>query len=350
MTRLWNLRLAAVGLALSVALIAAPAASAQLAGGNPVSLTATVGSAFSGEVASFTDDSPYDFAAEFMATIAWGDGTQSVGSIVPGATPGSFVVDGTHTYSSAGNFLTSVNVEDIDGSSLSLPGSASVAQAPPATTTPNPSLSLVQATGIPAAAGTAFNVLIAVFKDQDPVPTAGQYQASISWGDGSSSSGAVVSASSPGEFGITGAHTYAAQGTYAVRISLTGPSGTSLAITSSATVAAAPLGSFALELGRASSDGPHTLAVRVGCPRSETSCRGVLSAVEATGRHQVLSTVIFILAGGKSAELDLMFSAATTKRLDREHGSLIINAVAFDPAKKRVGQASETARRLHIRT
>jgi hypothetical protein len=64
----------------------------------------------------------------------------------------------------------------------------------------------------------------------------------------------------------------------------------------------------------------------------------------------VLSTVIFILAGGKSAELDLMFSAATTKRLDREHGNLIINAVAFDPARKRVGQASETARRLHIRT
>jgi hypothetical protein len=327
-----------------VALIAAPAAFGQPSAGNPVSLTATVGSAFSGEVASFTDANPYAAAPNFMATIAWGDGTQSVGTVAPTATSGSFVVDGAHTYSSAGNFVTSVIVNDTDGDSIALAGSASVTQ------TPSPSLSLVQAGRIPARAGTAFDGLIAVFEDQDPLPTASQYQASISWGDGSSSSGAVVPASSPGEFGITGAHTYAAPGTYAVRISLTGPSGTSLAITSSATVAAAPLGSFALELGRASSAGPHTLAVRVGCPRSETSCRGVLSAVQPTGRHRVLATVIFILAGGKSAELDLMFSAATTKRLDREHGSLIINAVAFDPATKRVGQASETARRLRIRT
>jgi hypothetical protein len=70
----------------------------------------------------------------------------------------------------------------------------------------------------------------------------------------------------------------------------------------------------------------------------------VLSAVEPTARRQVLSSVVFILPGGKSAKLDLMFSAAITKRLDRQHGKLIINEVAFDPVRNRVGQASESAR------
>jgi hypothetical protein len=60
-------------------------------------ITVTTGTAFSGVVATFTDTTPGASAGSFTASIDWGDGTTSAGTVT--ADPkGGFDVTGTHTY------------------------------------------------------------------------------------------------------------------------------------------------------------------------------------------------------------------------------------------------------------
>jgi hypothetical protein len=74
--------------------------------------------AYSGPVATFTDANPGATTADFTATINWGDGTTSSGT-VSGPTGGPFTVSGTHTYPSSGTFNTytiSTSISDDGGS------------------------------------------------------------------------------------------------------------------------------------------------------------------------------------------------------------------------------------------
>jgi hypothetical protein len=80
-----------------------------------------VGSQWSGKVASFKDANPGASAADFTATIRWGDGTTSQGTVVPDTAAGHagrFSVLGTHTYTQvgAGSYNVSVTVQDKGGS------------------------------------------------------------------------------------------------------------------------------------------------------------------------------------------------------------------------------------------
>jgi hypothetical protein len=82
-----------------------------------VNFSATAGTAFNGTVANFTNTNTANVAADFTATINWGDGTSSQGT-VNGAN-GNFTVTGNHTYTNGGQFTASVQVADI------APGTAS---------------------------------------------------------------------------------------------------------------------------------------------------------------------------------------------------------------------------------
>src|SRR5262249_48691218 len=62
-----------------------------------VSVRATEGVTTTGIVASFIDANPNATASDFTATIDWGDGTSTTGTIVA-QTGGGFAVDGAHTY------------------------------------------------------------------------------------------------------------------------------------------------------------------------------------------------------------------------------------------------------------
>jgi hypothetical protein len=86
-------------------------------------LTATGGKSFSGTapasisgtVATFTDPDPNTIAAEYSATIDWGDGgSTSAGAI--SRSGGSFTVSGRHTYTATGSFTIRVTITDIDNS------------------------------------------------------------------------------------------------------------------------------------------------------------------------------------------------------------------------------------------
>jgi hypothetical protein len=82
---------------------------------------------FSGVVASFAD---VDFAtagdvsaAGFAATVRWGDGTSSAGSITFNPSTGRWDVSGTHKYARKGRYTVSVLIADANRSTASATGS-----------------------------------------------------------------------------------------------------------------------------------------------------------------------------------------------------------------------------------
>ena len=94
---------------------------------NPI--TAVIGVPFAGPVASFGDPNPFAAAGDFSATIAWGDGVTSVGTVV--ASPGGFLITGSHTFGSSGQIPVVVHVADSQGSTTTIQALAAVSPAPP---------------------------------------------------------------------------------------------------------------------------------------------------------------------------------------------------------------------------
>jgi hypothetical protein len=87
------------------------------------------------------------------ATINWGDGTQGAGTVVsvPGK-PGTFVLDGSHSYALPGTYTAKVTVEDISGSEFETRAQITVAPRASATSvTCSPSTVSVSATTVCAA-------------------------------------------------------------------------------------------------------------------------------------------------------------------------------------------------------
>ncbi len=73
------------------------------------------GKSVSGKVATFTDDDPKGALSDYTASINWGDGHASSGSITDA--PATFSVAGGHVYSKNGTFKVTVRIKDKGGSS-----------------------------------------------------------------------------------------------------------------------------------------------------------------------------------------------------------------------------------------
>src|SRR5207302_1227446 len=86
-------------------------ADAALTAGQPAVISATEGSTVSGTVGSFSDANSGATAADFTATIQWGDGSSSAG-VVSGPTGGPFTVSGSHLYAEEGSYTIAVTVTD----------------------------------------------------------------------------------------------------------------------------------------------------------------------------------------------------------------------------------------------
>ncbi len=97
--------------ATSTAKVADAAISAKCAA------VALSGSSFSGATASLSDANLGGSAADFTASINWGDSSSSAGTV--SGSGGSYTVSGSHTYSSTGSFTITTSIADVGGSTAS---------------------------------------------------------------------------------------------------------------------------------------------------------------------------------------------------------------------------------------
>ena len=176
-------------------------------------VSATEGTQFSGQVATFTDS---DTTQTHTATINWGDATTSVGTVTE--SNGSGTVSGTHTYvgdtlnggtgESEGTTTMTVTVTDSSGAN----NSSGSGTATNTVSDPNVAATGGSTFNITEGSATLTNVTVATFTDPgNPSPgnfeDASDYSASIAWGDGTSSAGTITN-NNNGTWTVTGSHTY----------------------------------------------------------------------------------------------------------------------------------------------
>jgi cyclophilin family peptidyl-prolyl cis-trans isomerase len=192
--------------------------------------------------------------ADYQVSINWGDGTPldttSGKAVAVTGTPGRFTITGTHTYKDAATIMpVEVNIVDIHTSTTAgADKGGATAEAATTAIVADANLTGAQGATINATAGTPLNnAVVATFSDADPNAKAGEYTATINWGDGSpSSTGTVQAGSTAGQFQVLGSHTFATKGNFSPAVSVTDvntandatPATTSA--TATANVAAAP--------------------------------------------------------------------------------------------------------------
>jgi PKD repeat protein len=171
-------------------------------------------------LASFTDANVDDAASSYTAMVNWGDGTQSAG-VISGSN-GDFVVSGTHEYAAQGNYTVTVTVTNAaDQTSASATSTMDVGA---------------------IFAGQSASLQVASFTTSNPNAMASDFSATITWGDGTQSAGVVTE--SNGQFQVTGSHTYAADGNYAVQVTVTDQYGATLSTTGAVSVVRDPLSGY----------------------------------------------------------------------------------------------------------
>jgi hypothetical protein len=187
------------------------------------------------DVAFFTSSSRS--AANFTATINWGDGTTSPGTVVQapaqtialggrslvGATlqlPDGFEVQGTHTYQHFGDFTISSTLTSLTGAQTVLASHPHIQDAPLVPLGQAPPLQAVEAVAMP-------QTQVAAFVDTDPLGVPADYSAVINWGDGQSSTGLIQPVNGTGplagqidHFIVLGSHTYAQAGPFIVTVTI----------------------------------------------------------------------------------------------------------------------------------
>ena len=187
--------------------------------------TPTENAGFTGAVATFTDADPTGQASEYSATIAWGDGQSSTGSVTSNG-QGGFTVSGSHTYTAQGPETVTVTINDVGGASTTITEQITVADAP------------IVGVGLPVPnqqPATIVGLPLAAFTDSGAPVTADQIVTSINWGDGSVPSAGTVTIAG-NVYTVAGSHTYSQGGAYTLTITLLATDGGSSVTTTTSLV------------------------------------------------------------------------------------------------------------------
>jgi PKD repeat protein len=239
-------------------------------------------------VATFTDPGgAEDPQHDYIATIAWGDGSSSAGVITLGN--GVFTVSGSHTYAEEGTYTITTTVNH-GGLFRTATSTATVADATPVATPITPPVSVLPGQAV---------ALTAAFTDTGTQDT---HTARFDWGDAAPgahdvTAGTVTEANGSGS--VAGTHAYAAPGVYTVTLTVTDTDGpTSAPVTFAVTVTQSayllnPSAGGALTVsgngslnvpGRLEVDSSSSSAISAGGNASITAARiDVVGGVRTTG-------------------------------------------------------------------
>lgn len=175
-----------------------------------VSVTANAQSLVEGQsqslqIGSFIDPDGTATANQYAANVEWGDGASGPATIVrtdSGSSPAHFAMTAAHAYHYNGTFMFCITVSDVDNQNRAEGcAMATAAEAP------------VTVRGITDALTNPYCDATATITDGNPYGWAGDFSATIDWGDGTNSWGNVVWMSA-GHFAVQGCHTFANLGPY----------------------------------------------------------------------------------------------------------------------------------------
>lgn len=192
------------------------------------------GKLFKGTVATLIDPDPPQNGATYHATIAWGDGNTSPGTVAA-AQGGGFDVSGAYTYTKAGLFRLKVDADD---------GQGRTAHDEADVTVDAGTLS-GQALPFSVELPNSYSGLVAMFTDSGYISGQTHYTATIDWGDGMPRSDGDIrtvcnALCTCQDWCVSGSHTYATDRQYTVTITITADDGRTLTLTTQATVTPAP--------------------------------------------------------------------------------------------------------------
>jgi hypothetical protein len=167
--------------------------------------SAIEGKLFDATVSTFTAGDPLATPADFSASISWGDGGNSTGTV--SASGLGFAVSGGHTYGEEGSYQVNVSIAEIaDVSNSAVAQSAA-------------SVSDAAISASPACEATSlrsYNGRTATFSDAaGTYGTAADFSATINWGDGTSTAG-TISTLGGGTYAAGGVHGYATVGRFTI--------------------------------------------------------------------------------------------------------------------------------------
>jgi hypothetical protein len=191
-----------------------------------IPMNAVQGTEFDGPVARFTDGTSPAAQSGYTATIDWGDGTTAGTGTVTLEDDGTFTVSGTHTFADAGDTDVVVTVTR----------TALTSHTDSATRTVSIGTAISgQASELYSVAGQSVGGVFATFSAAEPDAVYGDFTATITWADSSTSTGTVV-ADSGGGFDVTlpTGHTFATSGDFSVEVD--DANGTSAILTGTAHV------------------------------------------------------------------------------------------------------------------
>ena len=211
------------------------------------SIGPVAGNSFTGVVGSFTDSDPNRQLSFYTATIDWGDGHVSAGTIALNSTTQRYDVSGTNTYASGGSYAVTLSIHDYGGMTLNIHSTAS-ASVSGTISSGGGGGSITSATGVNGLVSIEswpVGGVLAGFSDSNANALA-DLQASVNWGDGSApTAGTVNFNSAAGNFQVSATHIYKMDAYYFATISITDSVAGSAQVTDKIYIADAPFHPFA---------------------------------------------------------------------------------------------------------
>jgi hypothetical protein len=254
-------------------------------------------------VATFTDPGGSEPVGDYAASILWGDGGTSAGTIVDLGN-GQFDVTSSHIFAEEGNYPLTVTLTHDQLPPVTVSGTARVADAPlTATATP-----FVPLQGIPLNGAQ-----VATFVDTNPLGQIGDFTATINWGDGTTSSGTVMQPGGVGTaFAVTSTHTYAAPGTDTISATITDDGGKTATASFTAAVGSSIFVLDPTASGALTATGTTSVTV-TGAVMVDSNSP---TALTASGNSQITASQILV-TGGVSVSNGAILSPTPTTGVPR---------------------------------